>query len=63
MGHHGVDRLITGKLLGHRGIDDSVTAIYDRHTYDSQKTEALMTLSKHLESLGFLDAIRRIQEA
>ncbi len=40
-----------------------MTAIYDRHTYDSQKTEALMTLSKHLESLGFLDAIRRIQEA
>jgi integrase len=58
-----VDRLITGKLLGHRGIDGSVTASYDRHTYDSQKTEALMTLSKHLESLGFLDAIRRIQEA
>ena len=35
----GVDRLVVGKILNH--VDRGVTAIYDRHGYDSEKRKAL----------------------
>jgi len=34
----GVSRLVVSKLLNH--VENSVTAIYDRHTYDKEKREA-----------------------
>jgi hypothetical protein len=35
----GISRLVVSKLLNH--IESSVTAIYDRHTYDNEKKKAL----------------------
>jgi len=34
----GVPRLVVSKLLNH--VDDSVTAIYERHRYDKEKRAA-----------------------
>jgi integrase len=35
----GISRLVVGKLLNH--VESGVTAIYDRHSYDREKREAL----------------------
>ena len=35
----GIPRLIVSKILNH--VENSVTAIYDRHSYDSEKKDAL----------------------
>jgi len=42
----GVSRVALGKILNH--VDRSVTAIYDRHTYDAEKREALTKWSQQL---------------
>ena len=41
MASAGVPRLVIGKILNH--ADPSVTAVYDRHSYDTEKRAALET--------------------
>ena len=45
----GVARLVLGKILNH--IDSSVTAVYDRHSYDMEKQAALTTWSTKIIQL------------
>ncbi len=45
----GIPRLVVGKVLNH--VDSSVTATYDRHTYDQEKRHALDAWAAHLEGL------------
>ncbi|HEV3109796.1 MAG TPA: tyrosine-type recombinase/integrase [Candidatus Binataceae bacterium] len=42
----GVPRLVVSKLLNH--VDDSVTAIYERHRYDKEKRAALLRWERRL---------------
>ena len=35
----GISRLVVGKILNH--VEPGVTAVYDRHSYDREKREAL----------------------
>lgn len=43
----GVSRVVLGKILNH--ADRSVTAVYDRHSYDSEKRDALRLWSQELD--------------
>jgi integrase len=45
----GVARLVLGKILNH--VDSSVTAIYNRHSYDMEKQAALTTWSAKITQL------------
>ena len=45
----GVNRLVLERILNH--TDHSVTAIYDRHSYDSEKRAALEAWGAHVERL------------
>ena len=45
----GVSRLVVSKLLNH--VENGVTAIYDRHTYDKEKREAMDAWSKKLKEM------------
>jgi integrase len=45
----GVPRLVIAKILNH--ADQAVTAIYDRHSYDKEKREALDAWGEKLEGL------------
>ncbi len=45
----GINRLVVSKILNH--VETSVTAIYDRHTYDSEKRHALEAWAAHLEGI------------
>jgi len=45
----GVSRLIVSKLLNH--VENSVTAIYDRHTYDKEKQAAMDAWSMELKRI------------
>lgn len=47
----GISRLVVSKLLNH--VERSVTAIYDRHSYDNEKREALERWSKKLEEIVY----------
>jgi hypothetical protein len=42
----GIPRLVVGKILNH--VEPGVTKVYDRHSYDKEKREALESWSKHL---------------
>ena len=42
----GIPRLVLGKILNH--VEPGVTAVYDRHSYDREKREALEAWSKRL---------------
>lgn len=42
----GIPRLVVSKVLNH--VEPGVTAVYDRHSYDIEKREALETWSKRL---------------
>jgi len=42
----GVPRLVIGRILNH--VDGGITAIYDRHSYDSEKRDALFLWSHQL---------------
>jgi integrase len=42
----GIPRLTVGKILNH--VEPGVTAVYDRHSYDKEKREALEAWSKRL---------------
>ena len=45
----GIPRLAVSKILNH--AETGVTAVYDRHSYDDQKRQALETCSRKLESI------------
>lgn len=51
----GVPRLVVSKLLNH--VDSSVTAIYDRHSYDKEKREALEKWGIKLKALIFKNTV------
>jgi hypothetical protein len=44
-----IPRLVVSKILNR--VDNSITAIYDRHSYDSEKTHALEAWSNKLRSI------------
>jgi integrase len=48
MASAGVSRLVIGKVLNLITADATVTAIYDRHSYDSEKRIALETWERTL---------------
>ena len=52
MASAGFPRLVIGKVLNH--AEPGVTAVYDRHTYDAEKCQALQTWARSLRTL--LDA-------
>ncbi len=45
----GINRLVISKILNH--VENSVTAIYDRHGYDAEKRHALEAWAAHLEGI------------
>lgn len=45
----GVSRLVVGKILNHS--EREVTAVYDRHSYDAEKREALAKWGARLEEI------------
>jgi integrase len=45
----GISRLVVSKILNH--VDSSITAIYDRHSYDAEKRNALEAWGKKLRQL------------
>jgi integrase len=45
----GVLRLVVSKLLNH--VEQSVTAVYDRHSYDAEKRAALLKWDRHLSEI------------
>lgn len=45
----GVSRLVIGKLLNH--VERGVTAIYDRHSYDSEKRQAMDAWDRKLQGI------------
>ena len=45
----GINRLVVSKILNH--VETSVTAIYDRHGYDTEKRHALEAWAAHLEEI------------
>lgn len=49
MASAGCSRLVIGKVLNH--AEPGVTAVYDRHTYDAEKRQALQTWARSLRAL------------
>ena len=45
----GISRLVVQKILNH--AEPGVTAVYDRHSYDTEKRKALMAWSKKLDTI------------
>ena len=45
----GISRLVVSKLLNH--VENSVTAIYDRHSYDKEKKRAMETWGTKLNTV------------
>jgi integrase len=45
----GISRLVVGKILNH--VEPGVTAIYDRHSYDREKREALEAWAGRLDEI------------
>ena len=45
----GVPRLVVSKILNH--VESGVTAIYDRHSYDAEKREALAKWGGRVEAI------------
>ena len=45
----GTSRTVVGQVLNHK--DRSVTAIYDRHSYDKEKREALTRWARQLQNV------------
>ena len=45
----GIPRLTVSKILNH--VESGVTAVYDRHSYDAEKREALGAWAKRLEKI------------
>jgi len=51
----GISRLVVSKILNH--VERSVTAIYDRHSYDKEKREALEMWGTKLKKLIFKNTV------
>ena len=49
MASAGVPRLVIGKVLNH--VERGITAVYDRHTYDAEKSRALGRWSQDLRAI------------
>ena len=49
MASAGVPRLVIGRILNH--VDRGVTAVYDRHSYDAEKHEALDIWCQQLKTI------------
>ena len=49
MASNGIPRIVIGKILNH--VESSVTAVYDRHSYDKEKLEALSRWSVCLTNI------------
>ena len=49
MTSNGVQREDVAKILNH--VDSGATSIYDRHSYDNEKRQALETWARKLESI------------
>ncbi|MEM8997706.1 MAG: tyrosine-type recombinase/integrase, partial [Acidobacteriota bacterium] len=45
----GIPRLVVSKILNH--AESGVTAIYDRHSYDSEKVQALTQWGQRVEEV------------
>ncbi len=45
----GISRLVVAKLLNH--VERDVTAVYDRHSYDSDKRDAVVRWERQLRLL------------
>lgn len=45
----GIPRLTVKKILNH--VEQEITAVYDRHSYDPEKREALETWAKKLMTI------------
>ena len=45
----GISRLVISKILNH--VENGVTAIYDRHSYDKEKRQALNAWARQLETI------------
>lgn len=45
----GIPRLVVSKILNH--VEQGVTAVYDRHSYDEEKREALATWGDRLQQI------------
>jgi len=45
----GISRLVVSKILNH--VEQGVTAVYDRHSYDEEKREALALWGDRLERM------------
>ena len=49
MASAGLSRLVISKILNH--VDSGVTAVYDRHSYDKEKRQALDAWGRRLEEI------------
>ena len=49
MASAGVPRLVIAKVLNH--VEQGVTAVYDRHSYDGEKRAALDTWARDLMTI------------
>ena len=45
----GILRLVVSKILNH--VESGVTAVYDRHSYDREKRQALDSWGRKLKSM------------
>jgi integrase len=59
MASSGVPRLTISKILNH--VETGITAVYDRHSYDKEKREALHAWSRQL--IGIVSKIEGGRQA
>jgi hypothetical protein len=52
----GVLRLVVSKILNH--VERGITAVYDRHSYDIDKRDALLRWDRHLTRILHLRATK-----
>jgi integrase len=45
----GISRLVVSKILNH--VERGITAVYDRHSYDAEKRQALEAWARKLEAI------------
>ncbi|MFZ2315999.1 MAG: tyrosine-type recombinase/integrase [Gammaproteobacteria bacterium] len=67
----GISRLVVSKILNH--VDNTVTAIYDRHSYDAEKKNALeawgnklkqiIDTHEHIEKIIEIQSLRKQKQA
>ncbi len=56
----GIPRLTVSKLLNH--VESSITAVYDRHSYDAEKKSALLKWDRRLREIVTGEASRKVIE-